>query len=1114
MSPIEDADTVNLIGSGFEYRDVSDGVPESLYALTSYGLFDVSRSMYDNGGPIYVGVMSWTDSLITVKGLIGKGGDLIGVILRKYADVNDSSGVCTCGDVAIQVPTCSSWTYSDWSTCTNSQQTRTVSSSSPQGCTGGNPVLTQSCTPTPVACSSWTYLDWSTCTNSQQTRTVSSSSPSGCIGGNPVLTQSCTTPTPVACSSWTYLDWSTCTNSQQTRTVSSSSPSGCTGGDPVLTQACVETLPTCTEADWACTSWSSCSTEGVKTRDCTQENECTGGTQMEIEMSCTPSPQISSILPVTIYKESEITILGTNFGNDCTYSDFYCGVEINQVLYKIQSNNWSDTSVKFKIPYNVTSGYVQIINTSGQRSNQFNFTVTSKKPEITLISPQVLMPGQTILTIEGKNFGNSYQSYRNQICFNSYCIYDSSVGSYLQTWSDTEITLKVPYFVSGPTGKIGLKLLNNDTGYYEYFYSGNYSVIEPPIIEWYYPEMAQGGVYVFSGYNFGNSIGRVVINGVNAEIVNWDDKNVEFKVPDNVSSGEMYIENADGVKSQEIQVSIIIVKTYSNDEYSFFQWYLETLNVDKAWDITEGSSDVIVAVIDSGVDTTHEDLKHSIWTNEDEVANNGIDDDNNGYVDDIHGWDFILDSNSTMPRGAHGTAVASLIAAKKDNGIGMAGVAPNITIMPLNIGMFDEKHIYLEAALYAIKYAVDNGADIINLSFSGPESASYYKDLIQYAYDNNVLVIAAAGNEYLEIDSSDYGPVCSDLSNNEVIGVAAINKESLKSSFSNYGPVCVDLVAPGEDDILVAVPSALSLDIPYSLDFEGTSFSSPLVAGIAALVKSKHPTWNVEEIKSVLLNTANNLDYLNLIYAGKLGEGLPNAYAALNASKPNVSYNYNPRNSLSIKDTNIAIEIKNPKITPIKKDEPVKNNSIDEGKTDKNQDSFPDTQGHKNEQAITYLRSIGIINGYADGTFKPEKEVNRAELLKIVIEGKGITPSADEYKNCFKDVTSGWYMPYVCYAKEQKWVEGYKNGTFKPSQTVNKVEAIKILFESQGVRLPETVDVKPFDDIGKAEWSAPYISRAKELGILEETGLILGKAVKMKRAGICENLYRLLTIGG
>jgi len=149
-------------------------------------------------------------------------------------------------------PVCTSWTYSDWSSCQSGDtKIRTIISSSPNGCTGGNPILTQSCTYIAPTCTSWIYSDWGTCSdNGQQTRSIISSSPSGCSNGNPILTQSCTyIYTPPTCTSWTYSDWSICTNNQQTRTIISSQPANCIGGNPILNETCNST-PACSENDW------------------------------------------------------------------------------------------------------------------------------------------------------------------------------------------------------------------------------------------------------------------------------------------------------------------------------------------------------------------------------------------------------------------------------------------------------------------------------------------------------------------------------------------------------------------------------------------------------------------------------------------------------------------------------------------------------------------------------------------------------------------------------------------------------------------------------------------------------------------------------------------------
>lgn len=172
---------------------------------------------------------------------------------------------------------------------------------------------------------------------------------------------------------------------------------------------------------------------------------------------------------------------------------------------------------------------------------------------------------------------------------------------------------------------------------------------------------------------------------------------------------------------------------------------------------------------------------------------------------------------------------------------------------------------------------------------------------------------------------------------------------------------------------------------------------------------------------------------------------------------------------------------------------------------------FPDVpETHPNAIAIEVLRERNIINGYPDGTFKPENTVNRAELLKILVEGKIGKPDENEYKNCFPDVTTQWFAPYICYAKAEGWVQGYSDGKFKPEQTVNKVEALKMLINSQEIATTETITSKPFDDVKITDWFIKYVAKAKEMAILEETGSTFSPGEGMKRAGISENLYRLL----
>ncbi len=174
--------------------------------------------------------------------------------------------------------------------------------------------------------------------------------------------------------------------------------------------------------------------------------------------------------------------------------------------------------------------------------------------------------------------------------------------------------------------------------------------------------------------------------------------------------------------------------------------------------------------------------------------------------------------------------------------------------------------------------------------------------------------------------------------------------------------------------------------------------------------------------------------------------------------------------------------------------------------------SLSDIQSSKNRLAIDYLNAKGVISGYPDGTFRPQNTVNRAELLKILVGGQGAAPTASQYKDCFPDVTVEWFAPFVCYAKELGWVSGYSDGTFRPANTVNTAEAIKMVVNAQGYQVPESVPAPLFGDVDNGAWYASYVKAAKDRGILETISGSLGVASDMKRGGISEIIYRAMYI--
>ncbi len=293
-------------------------------------------------------------------------------------------------------------------------------------------------------------------------------------------------------------------------------------------------------------------------------------------------------------------------------------------------------------------------------------------------------------------------------------------------------------------------------------------------------------------------------------------------------------------------------------------WYLPHISAPEAWDITTGSSDVVVAVLDTGIAFDHPDLKANVWENTGEIADNGKDDDRNGFVDDVRGWDFVdddeiaepvLEESSDPDAQSHGSVVAGIIGAIGDNHEGYTGVAWDVQIMSLRI--LDEEGTGTESdAATAIRYAVDNGADIINLSFAGDESHTALRNAVQYAYNHDVVIVAALGNDARDVNEEPVYPAClrSDVAD-WVIGVTATNSSDQESDFTNYGSDCADIAAPGEgifglgytEDSSEARDGEL-----YIGPWDGTSMASPIVAGAAALLRSYYPTISVDNVRSAL----------------------------------------------------------------------------------------------------------------------------------------------------------------------------------------------------------------------------------------------------------------------
>lgn len=334
---------------------------------------------------------------------------------------------------------------------------------------------------------------------------------------------------------------------------------------------------------------------------------------------------------------------------------------------------------------------------------------------------------------------------------------------------------------------------------------------------------------------------------------------------------------------ESIEVDAKITAFFVPNDASYPQQYALSgaygIRAPLAWDITRGSPNKLVAVIDSGIDFTHEDLQEAIWNNPAEIAANGVDDDGNGYVDDIRGYDFgsdVGDSDPTDENG-HGTHVAGIIAATGNNALGVIGVAWNTAIIPVKC-LDDEGNGYISYLVNALDYVAtlkDQGYPItvVNMSLGTIETSDALKRAVERVAARGIMLVAAAGNNYGQNnDEIPSFPANSDSPN--VIAVAATTSSGTLASFSNYGPRTVDLGAPGLD-ILGTVPPLIK-GAPYEY-LDGTSMAAPFVSGVVALIAAANPAASPALIRDILLSSVTPLRSLR----GKvLSGGLVDAYSA------------------------------------------------------------------------------------------------------------------------------------------------------------------------------------------------------------------------------------------
>jgi len=271
-----------------------------------------------------------------------------------------------------------------------------------------------------------------------------------------------------------------------------------------------------------------------------------------------------------------------------------------------------------------------------------------------------------------------------------------------------------------------------------------------------------------------------------------------------------------------------------------------------AWTASANAQPVTVAILDSGAALTHPDLVSQLWRNGGEIAGNGIDDDGNGFIDDIHGWNLLKPGQSPLDDNGHGTFCAGIIGAAPENGVGTRGVAPRARLMIVK--MLDERGQGTSAdAISAIDYAVRNGVSLLNASWGGTQFDPALYESVRRAGDRGVLFIAAAGNDGRnnDNDSKPIYPASFRLPN--IVSVAAYDQRDKLAKFSNYGKETVQLGAPG-----VSIYSTDREGFRYG---EGTSFAAPFVTGVAALVLGTAPGLTLPSLRDRLLWTSEPIHY-------------------------------------------------------------------------------------------------------------------------------------------------------------------------------------------------------------------------------------------------------------
>lgn len=331
------------------------------------------------------------------------------------------------------------------------------------------------------------------------------------------------------------------------------------------------------------------------------------------------------------------------------------------------------------------------------------------------------------------------------------------------------------------------------------------------------------------------------------------------------------------------------------------QWALaepQAIGAQEAWTQSQGSG-VLVAILDSGVQLDHPDLAGALWTNTAEVPGNGKDDDNNGFVDDVNGANMFTNDGNVADDEGHGTHVAGIVAARAGNNIGGSGLAPKAQIMAVKV--LDANRLGNSTLLArGIRYAVDKGARILNVSINGDSTTSDLTAALHYATDKGATVVASAGNNSRNLDLLPSYPASS--AEPSVLSVTASDQGGGLLGFANTGLASVDLAAPGEMILSTARGSGYE-------NRSGTSMAAPYVAGALALLSSARPDLSQPALRAALLQTAPKRNLLAGLLGGSGGGGL-DVGAAMHAILPGDMWHATAAAPVAAKAASVAVHLR------------------------------------------------------------------------------------------------------------------------------------------------------------------------------------------------------------